>query len=128
MAGFEFRKSTVTMELNGVKFEVDPIVCDRHRAEFAEKSQELLNVMVQSGYSEESVRAYIEEAVKTLDLILGEGAVSKIYGSRPVDYVSICDLMAYISQETASFYTRRTNSYSGNLNREQRRKLEHKKK
>ena len=109
--GFEFKKSTFTIVLNGNEFEVNPLESDRIRAEFAKEQPQLLDDMVQSGYSEESVYNYISLAVETIDKIFGDGATKKIYGSRAVDYVSICDLMAYIAHENAKFYDDRKNSY-----------------
>lgn len=127
--GFEFRKGTVTLDLNGCKFEVDPIHCDRIRAGFVAQQTKLLDDMEQSGFSEDSVKAYLVQATETIDLMLGDGAVKRIYDTRPVDYVSICDLMAYIAQEIARFYNIRLNSYAQkqHTNRDQRRAYENNK-
>lgn len=114
--GFVFKKNTITMDLNGIEFEVDPILHDRKKAEFSSKAETLLLEMEKEGFSEESVTAYLNASVEVLDSILGEGAVKKIYKEKPVDYVSLCDLMGYIAGEVRNFYERRANSYKGQAN------------
>ncbi|MEG1870099.1 MAG: hypothetical protein RR205_04540 [Oscillospiraceae bacterium] len=128
MAVFEFKKSTYTMEIAGNKFEVDPLVCDRYRAKFAQISKKLLDDIVKSAYSDESVQAYLSEAVKTIDNILGDGATARIYSGRVIDYLSICDILAFIARENEAFYTRYSSEYPKPMNREQKRYQEYKKK
>ncbi len=110
---FEFENSLLQLDICGEIYEVDI-----YRPDF----QEGLAVVVEKANgiktenpSESEVKQIMKLCVESIDKILGDGAVFRIFADRIVNFPDLIDLMCYIQQELMEYRELRESKYASRL-------------
>ncbi len=126
MAEFKFRES-LTLDFGGIQFEVRPD--DPEFQKRLENSQQLWEEAFRklnatgSKVNSDLLRTTCEGIAVSVESVLGEGAVSEIFGNRFPGFVDLVDVVAYIRAEVDGYWKQVTAEYGTAIatNREQRR-------
>lgn len=124
MAKFQFKEGLI-LDFGTVQFEVfpdDPDFMETLESE-SKRMQEVSRKQQATGRNDSGIiRESCEEALKSIDSIIGEGASAEIFAGRPVRFFDILDVLSYIVQENKAFWARRREETApAPANREQRR-------
>jgi hypothetical protein len=122
MPGFKFREHSHTVEIEGENYTLNiSTESDKMLNECSKKMLECV-AQVQSGKKEEN--ELLSELADVIDIILGEGAIAKIFAVRTIDAYDLVDLTQYITSEIKAYKMRRAAELAKTqtTNLEQRRK------
>ena len=102
---FEFQNSVLEVDIAGHRFGIDMQsediqnnirdVIEKANTANPEDMQELLELMVES-----------------IDGVLGDGAVKKIFAGRRINFMDLIDLMCFLQQEIIKFKSMRVSKYA----------------
>lgn len=114
MGKFEFRSSTLELDIAGNKFEV--CVSDPH---MQERLQAFGNEAISTANGEDEQSSISERFDKAIDLcdraineVLGAEASKKIFADRTRDLLDRIDVVAYMTKEIDAFRSERLRQYS----------------
>lgn len=107
---FEFKDNMLHLNLNGIKFNVSPIIALRGINAISRIAGEIDKKVISGDMSVEDACG---QTAAHIDSILGDGATGRIFGSRTVSYEDLADIVAYIKNECNSFGRRKNSQYKG---------------
>ena len=113
MAVFNFSDNLLHLEINGLHFDVDPILADGKLLAFWNGFDKLQKKLEEAAADPKTVQEACEEILGTVDGILGGGASSKIFEGRVVSFYDCVDLIAFLRREVSVFGQKKNAQYAG---------------
>jgi DNA-binding protein YbaB len=97
--GFEFRNRMITIDIAGIKLEIDSRIGD----ELARRKDDYVAAATKYAKGEKTARETIEYFAEQINKALGDGAFEKISEIRDLDVRDCIDVMTYIATEVGAF-------------------------
>jgi len=97
--GFEFRDRMITIDIAGIKLEIDSRIGD----ELARRKDDYVAAATKYAKGEKTARETIEYFAEQINKALGDGAFEKISEIRDLDVRDCIDVMTYIATEVGAF-------------------------
>lgn len=104
---FEFQSSVLEVDIAGHRFSIDT-----ESEELQTKMQEVIEKTHDT--KPEDIKELLELMAESIDGVLGEGAVAKIFAGsgRKVNFADLIDLMCFLQQEIIKFKSVRYSKYA----------------
>ena len=104
---FEFQSSILEVDIAGHRFGIDT-----ESEDLQNKMQEVIEKA--NATKPEDIKELLELMAESIDGVLGEGAVKKIFAGadRKVNFADLIDLMCFLQQEIIKFKSVRYSKYA----------------
>lgn len=104
---FKFEKNLLELEINGEHYEVDvfdPEFVAKYEP-LQKETEALLETLPEREKEKghETITELMELQVKIIETFIGEGEVKKVFGDRPIKFLDLVDLLAYLNNARSEF-------------------------
>lgn len=115
MKKFEFQNNSLELDIAGYKFELNPIEDGLlERIEKMGEESKLEAERMREDNSPDSIKMSMNFMVKQIDALLGDGAASKIFEKRTINFFDVLDVLTYIKDSIIEFQSEKISKYSPN--------------
>lgn len=115
MKKFEFQNNSLELDIAGHKFELNPIEDGLlERIEKMGEESKLEAERMREDNSPDSIKMGMNFMVKQIDALLGDGAASKIFEKRTINFFDVLDVLTYIKDSIIEFQSEKISKYSPN--------------